>query len=718
MYDEANDVLIVFGGHTPAVPVDRNDVWILANASQLGSGATWTQLNPLGTAPEPRYNPGIAYDPTSNRLILLGGHSMRGAFGDAWVLTHANGLGGTPEWLPLPQAPILRNGPNIGYDIGSNRLIVFGGLDFTVGGNWNDVWILTDANGIGVPMWMQLTPRGVPPSPRGYSGSVYDSVSNRLVVYGGAGDTSVLADLWVLTNANGLGGAAEWIPLSVAGGVPLADSAVGYDSCVKRAVFFGGMLNPSASTNGTWILTNADGTTGSPQLLPPTPAGTLPANRAGFAYGYATSSRRLVIGMGTDSHTTSYNDVWVLENALGAAVAEAGVDETVDEDAVVTLHGCALPASGADYLWEQIAGPTITLDSPTTLSPSFVAPPVASGSQTLTFRLTVTAATFSDSDTVNVTVRDVNHAPVAHAGADQRVNEGAPVALSGVASYDPDGEPVVSYSWVQTAGPPVVLSNPDSVSTSFVAPLLSGGSGDAVVLGFRLAVSDGLLEASDEMLVTVEQVNHPPVADAGNDQTRAEGATVALDGSGSQDPDGDALSFVWVQTGGPAVALSDRTTSKPTFVAPEVGPAGAPLTFRLTVRDGGGLSASDAVLVAVQDVNDPPMCDLAQPSPGQLWPPNHKLVPVQIVGVSDPQNDAVAIAVTGVTQNEPVNGLGDGDTAPDAVLDAGRVLLRAERSGAGNGRVYHVSFDASDGRGGTCSGSVEVVVPHDARDRK
>jgi hypothetical protein len=92
-------------------------------------------------------------------------------------------------------------------------------------------------------------------------------------------------------------------------------------------------------------------------------------------------------------------------------------------------------------------------------------------------------------------------------------------------------------------------------------------------------------------------------------------------------------------------------------------------------------------------------------------PPNHKLVPIHILGISHPDNHPVAIAVTGVTQDEPVNGLGDGDTSPDAVVQKTAVLLRAERAGARNGRVYRVQFEADDGVGGVCTGSVSVRVP-------
>jgi hypothetical protein len=69
-----------------------------------------------------------------------------------------------------------------------------------------------------------------------------------------------------------------------------------------------------------------------------------------------------------------------------------------------------------------------------------------------------------------------------------------------------------------------------------------------------------------------------------------------------------------------------------------------------------------------------------------------------------------------VTQDEALNGTGDGDTAPDAARVAGKanqVQLRAERSGNGDGRVYRVSFTVTDGKGGSCSGTVHIGVPHD-----
>ena len=67
--------------------------------------------------------------------------------------------------------------------------------------------------------------------------------------------------------------------------------------------------------------------------------------------------------------------------------------------------------------------------------------------------------------------------------------------------------------------------------------------------------------------------------------------------------------------------------------------------------------------------------------------------------------------ITRVTQDEPVTGLGGGDTGPDAVIHGSKVLLRAERSGDGNGRVYRLYFTATNERGDSCTGPADVWVP-------
>jgi hypothetical protein len=95
-------------------------------------------------------------------------------------------------------------------------------------------------------------------------------------------------------------------------------------------------------------------------------------------------------------------------------------------------------------------------------------------------------------------------------------------------------------------------------------------------------------------------VNDPPVADAGANQTVTAGARVTLNGAGSSDPEGSALSYRWAQTSGPAVQLSAANIQRPAFTAPSVAAGqSALLVFELTVTDNQALTGEDTCMVQV-----------------------------------------------------------------------------------------------------------------------
>lgn len=126
------------------------------------------------------------------------------------------------------------------------------------------------------------------------------------------------------------------------------------------------------------------------------------------------------------------------------------------------------------------------------------------------------------------------------------------------------------------------------------------------------------------------------------------------------------------------------------------------------------LRGRQSFIVPVETSNRPPDCSNAAPSVATLWPPNHRLVNVAVLGVTHPDGDPVTVVITGITQDEPVNGLGDGDTSLDGFgVGTNQAQVRAERSGTGNGRVYRITFTAVDGKGGSCTAAVTVGVPHD-----
>ena len=115
--------------------------------------------------------------------------------------------------------------------------------------------------------------------------------------------------------------------------------------------------------------------------------------------------------------------------------------------------------------------------------------------------------------------------------------------------------------------------------------------------------------------------------------------------------------------------------------------------------------------------NQPPDTSGAYADKDCLWPPNHKFVNVNILGVTDPDGDPVTITIDSITSDEPTasdKGSGGKKHSPDASgVGTDTASVRAERSGKGDGRVYQINFTANDGNGGIALGSVEVSVPHD-----
>jgi hypothetical protein len=395
--------------------------------------------------------------------------------------------------------------------------------------------------------------------------------------------------------------------------------------------------------------------------------------------------------------------------------ADAGANRSVDEGTAVVLAGSGTDpdADALTFSWSQVAGTPVTLAGGDTASPSFTAPLLPINEpEVLTFQLVVDdGALASTAATVNVTVRNLNQAPVAEAMAPAAAQEGASVMLDGLASYDPDMD-AITYLWIQVAGPAVVLSDPAATQPTFTTPLV-GPSG--ATLAFHLVVSDGVVSSAPDVVeVAITNVNLPPVADAGAAITRSEGSVVALDATLSSDPEGDTLTYGWTQVGGPGVVLTGADTATPSFTAPTVT-ATTVLEFEVVVTDGQLESAPARVTVTVLDGNQPVACGAAVASVEILWPPTGGLRPVRIRGVTDPDNDTVAIRITGVTQDEPVQAPRFGYTAPDAVILGPKALLRAERAGHGNGRVYRISFVADDGAGSSCAGTVFVGVPHSLR---
>jgi hypothetical protein len=280
----------------------------------------WTQLAPAGGPPVARYGQSAAMDSANHRMIVFGGNSDTTALNDTWILVNADGQHGQPAWTRLVTAGAPPAAPFSGgmYDPGSNRMILYGGASGL------DVWVLTNANGLGsgTPSWIQLFPTGSLPDPlTSYEQQVYDPVRNVLIVY----DST--AGVWVLSHANGLGGIPAWSQLNVPANGPSGRAAFTavYNPESNRMIVFGGS-GGGVDFNDLWVLAHANGLDGTPQWIPlPTGTAAVPAGREGHTAVYDSASDAMTIfgGIGlpaetwTAAHASGLTEppVWTLTNA-------------------------------------------------------------------------------------------------------------------------------------------------------------------------------------------------------------------------------------------------------------------------------------------------------------------------------------------------------------------------------------------------------------------
>jgi len=263
-------------------------------------------------------------------IVFAGRDSSGDNLNDVWILTNANGLGGTSQWINLipngaSGSPPARSGHSAAYDNVDNILIIFGGCSGYCAPALNDVWTLSNANGLGgTPVWTQLSAGGGP-APRTNAAAAYDPVNNRLIVYSGqdgsAEPCSTFADIWFLADANGLAdnfsGWTGFTQFSVASPLTspspgLNGGAVAYNPATSILTIFGGITNVSGvcrATNGTWEL-NVAGYPSLSTVFANGAAGSPPARSNASAVYDPTGGRMLVFG-GLDKNT-ELNDVWGL----------------------------------------------------------------------------------------------------------------------------------------------------------------------------------------------------------------------------------------------------------------------------------------------------------------------------------------------------------------------------------------------------------------------
>jgi hypothetical protein len=250
-------------------------------------------------------------------------------------------------------------------------------------------------------------------------------------------------------------------------------------------------------------------------------------------------------------------------------------------------------------------GPEAILSDPNSVRPSVSLADTNLVETSLLFELTVTdTGGLKAKDSVIVNIISNNLPPKADAGLNRSVNPHEEVMLDGLNSHDSDGA-IVSYEWKQIKGPALILSQPNNVRATFLAPEVDD---EGVSLIFELTVSDrdGLRDNAT-MMVNVIKVNVPPIAKADGLQSAMIDEVITLNSSDSNDSDGYIAAYHWKQLKGPQLHLSDPSTVSPTFSWPGSLDECASFEFELTVTDNGGLADTDTAFVNICNSYLPPV---------------------------------------------------------------------------------------------------------------
>ena len=372
IYDSVNNVMTVYGGGTTNTNV-FSDVWTLTNANGVTGTPTWTQLSPTGTAPAARLGHSAIYDATNNRMTIFGGGNNHGkVLNDGWILSYPNNIGGTPAWTQLTFTDTApnRKSHDVIYDPVSNEMVIFGG-DSSLPATFTDdhVLILTGANGLATSTWTQDGP-----APRYHSSAVYDLATDQIVAFGGNAATGPLNDVWSSPGVIAAGQTVtttpyKWIQVFPTGTAPSAryGHSGAYDSVSNHMIVFGGATSSTACLNDVWLLDDANSASGTPTWVQGSPSGTPPPARLNHSTVYDSTNNNLIIFGGSNCAGGYLSDVWVLSDASGgpgtptwSKVSTTGIAPSARENAsaiydstnnVLTIYAGDAGSTGLNDVW-------------------------------------------------------------------------------------------------------------------------------------------------------------------------------------------------------------------------------------------------------------------------------------------------------------------------------------------------------------------------------
>lgn len=545
--------------------------------------------------------------------------------------------------------------------------------------------------------WTKLVPSNSPPPGRVDASAVYDGSTNRMIVFGGndnvgnCGTGCVFNDVWILDNANGTAPIApSWTMLSPAGdpshGLPGSrwGHTANYDSANNRVIVYGGnqWVGFCGGNHGdVWVLENANGAA-TPAWHRLSPIGPIPPARRTHTATYDPASNRLiVIGGDTTNCGGVANDVWILESANGIGtptwipLTPAGTPPSPFFN-----HNAVYDASNNRVIvWRTDVAPQQlwVLEHANGLggTPTWVQVPY-----TGSIAQFAPEAIYDAGLNTMVTFGGFN--------STGRINDVWTLDNANVISGTPNWAQLIADPDPIHGLPPIRDSHTVTYDASTRRMTIFGGTMQ------NLAVGDDLNDAWVLALSPTTPVNQPPVANAGPDQAIRAGDMVNLDGSASFDDNtaSGALSYAWrffSKPGSSTATLASADTATPSFVADVAGT----YAVELVVTDAGGLaSAPDQV-----EVGSDNLAPTAAAGDDQLV-----IIGTQVVldgsGSSDPEFDPLTFDWM-ITSAPP----GSSATVSNPGMETAGLLPDMEG-------VYEVALTVSDFIGAGTPDSVKITA--------
>jgi hypothetical protein len=293
-YDSASNRVVLFGGLS-ATNGALNDTWVLSLTSS--SQGKWTPFAPA-VSPPARSFASMAYDPSTNQSVLLGGVGAASTIiGDEWTWNFATANWTAQTSVALPSA---RSDSSMVYNPAANRLVLFGGLDPTIN-TLGDTWTSSGT------AWVAQTPPA-----RSDASSAFDTAANALVLFGGLDvNSGALGDTWSFTGTAWIADATSSAPSA------RSVAAMAYDPNLATLLLFGGTDNTLNTLGDEWTFSSTAPGSGTWTALTPS---VLPSARSDASLVFDNANAHLVLFGGLDVTGSSLDDTWTIASTVAQSV--------------------------------------------------------------------------------------------------------------------------------------------------------------------------------------------------------------------------------------------------------------------------------------------------------------------------------------------------------------------------------------------------------------